>query len=62
MGRGTKSPQTEGPLRGWPTNDGWFPNILLVLYPWLKGSCATIVLRGQDRWIKIAEDRSFNQG
>ena len=27
-----------------------------------KGSCATILLRGQDRWIKIDENRSFNQG
>ena len=62
QGSGTKSPQTEGPLRGWATNHGWSPNVPLGPYPWLKGSCATIVLRGQDRWIKIAENRSFNQG
>ena len=61
-GRRTKLPSAEGPLRGWATNHGWPPNVPLVLYPWLKGSCATIVVRGQDRWIKIAEDHSLSQG
>ena len=49
-----KVPYGAGPLiMGGP------PNVPLVLYPWLKGSYATIVVRGQDRWINIAENHSL---